>query len=121
VRIIVTISRDWDDYDAILAAFYDLTPGLDFAKVTVVHGASNMDWFVAGIAHMLGASLEAHRADWGRHGKMAGPLRNQEMVDAGADLCIAWIKNKSAGATGCAARAEAAGIEVRRYTRGATS
>jgi hypothetical protein len=117
VRIIVTISRDWDDYDAILAAFYDFTPGLNFAKVTVVHGASHMDWFVAGVAHMLGAELEPHRADWGRHGKIAGPIRNQDMVDAGADLCLAWIKNKSAGATGCAARAEAAGIEVRRVVR----
>jgi YspA, cpYpsA-related SLOG family len=117
VRILVTISRDWDDYQAIEDALCTADPRTGFHKVTVVHGASHMDWFVAGVAHMLGMDLEAHPADWAKHGKAAGPIRNQEMVDAGADLCLAFIKNASPGATGCASKAEAAGIEVRRCTR----
>jgi hypothetical protein len=117
MRILVTISRDWDDYEAIVDALYDACQGLSFHKVTVVHGAYQMDWFVAGVAHTLGMDTEPHRPDWGKYGKPAGPIRNQEMVDSGADLCIAWTKNESAGATDCARKAEAACIEVRRCTR----
>lgn len=29
-------------------------------------------------------------ADWARYGRMAGPLRNEEMVAAGADLVVAF-------------------------------
>lgn len=118
MRILVTISRDWDNYDAIdealIQAVGERIP-TEYPDVTVVHGASQMDWFVAGVAYGFGMELEAHPANW-RIGKAAGFLRNQEMVDAGADLCLAFIKNGSHGASHCAERAEKAGIPTRRYT-----
>lgn len=118
MRIGVTISRDWDDYaqieDALLHAVDDAH--ISTHKVTLVHGASQMDFAVAGIAYMLGMDIEAHPADWQLWGRGAGMRRNGEMVDGGADLWLAFIKNRSPGATDCARRAEAAGIPVRRYT-----
>lgn len=117
MRILVTISRDWDDYDAIEDALYAACRGISFHKITVVHGASQMDWFIAGVAHTLGMEHEPHRADWDRYGKPAGFKRNAEMVKTGADLCLAFIKNKSDGATHCATIAEQAGIETREYLR----
>lgn len=118
MRIGVTISRTWDDYMAVEAALYEACQGvqtISFHKVTVVHGASGMDWFIAGVAHTLGMDIEAHLADWELWGRSAGMRRNQEMVDRGADLWLAFIKNGSRGATHCAQAAERAGIPVRRY------
>lgn len=116
MRIGVTISRDWDDYDAVVTALSDATRHLRSGRITLVHGASQMDWFIAGVAYMLGMTLEAHHADWEAFGRKAGPIRNQEMVDSGADLWLAFIKGNSRGASGCAALAEQAGIPVRRHT-----
>lgn len=113
MRVIVTISRDFDDYDAVLNKITALSLGtVTPVQITIVHGASQMDWFAAGIACALGMEHEPHPADWERLKKGAGFVRNQEMVDAGADLCIAFIKDCSHGATDCAARADEAGIAV---------
>lgn len=117
MRILVTISRDWDekDFDVIADALYDACDGISYYKVTVIHGASQMDFFIAGMARMLGMDTEPHRANWKQYGTSAGPLRNQEMVNSGADKCLAFIKQGSHGATGCADLAEAAGIKTNRY------
>lgn len=117
MRIGVTISRDWDDYEAIEDALHKACQGVSFHKVTVVHGASQMDWFVAGVAFLLDMDTEAHPADWVKHKRAAGFIRNQEMVDSGADVWLAFIKRRSPGATDCARRAEEAGIPVERYER----
>ncbi len=62
-----------------------------------------------------GATVEVHPADWERHGKAAGVIRNRVMVDKGADLCLAFIRNQSRGASHCAGLAEDSGIATRRF------
>lgn len=116
-RILVTGSRDWDD-DPLLCiqlgfAIQDLG-----GDVTVVHGAcpSGADKTADTWCRNHGIPVERHPADWRWHGRAAGPIRNAEMVAAGADLCLAFIKDGSRGATHCAHLAEAAGIPVKRWT-----
>jgi hypothetical protein len=117
VRILVTGSRDWDQWDTIVNAIEWVSKDVSFDQVTVVHGgAHGADSMADEIARGSGVKVEIHYADWKWHGARAGLIRNQEMVDAGADVCLAFIKNNSRGASHCANAAERAGIPVRRYT-----
>lgn len=141
LRVLVTGSRDWADestvfraLDAALAEHATSVPGGDW-KVTVVHGAcpTGADRFAAMWARyrrLIWAehvTEERHPADWVLHGQRAGPIRNAEMVKAGAGLCLSFVAvcqsarctgkppHGSHGAVGCATLAERAGIPSRRY------
>lgn len=74
------------------------------------------DW----LAHLWcldrGVPDEPHPADWDLHGKAAGPIRNQEVVDLGADECHGFPDGRSAGTADCMRRAKKAGIPVLRWT-----
>lgn len=77
----------------------------------IVHGAApGADRIAADTAVALGLDVEAYRADWELHGNAAGPIRNQAMVDAGADLLIAF--GGGLGTADCIHRARKAGIPV---------
>jgi hypothetical protein len=116
MRILVTGSRDWDDWPTLTWALLKETRGYD-EEVTLVHGgcSTGADHMADVDASLRGWKIEVYQAQWGLHGKKAGPIRNIEMVDAGADICVAFIKGNSRGATHCADAAEKAGIPVRRY------
>lgn len=117
-RVLITGSRDWTLWNVLEGAILRLVP--DYASgqdVKLVHGGcpSGADEMADNLAGVLGFPVEVHPADWGRYGKRAGFLRNKEMVDAGASICLAFIKNNSRGATMCARLAEEAGIPVVYY------
>jgi hypothetical protein len=129
VRVLVTGSRNWTDANAItdqLAAYADKAFKTEVAcNLIIVHGANpgGADHIAAEWAserqraNILGKRAnwiwaEPHPADWAKHGKAAGPIRNQEMVDAGADICLAFPLGESRGTRDCMRRAESAGIPV---------
>ena len=114
-RILVTGSREWHDTPAVtreLSAVRRLRPDTCDGFV-VVHGAAKgLDTIAAFVAGVLGMATEAHPADWTTHGKGAGPIRNQAMVDLGADICLAFPTASSVGTWDCVRRANRAGIRV---------
>jgi hypothetical protein len=121
MRILVTGSRDWEDENAIYVALDDaiyMSDAMTNWEVTVVSGAcpTGADTIAERIAKEADCQVERHPAEWDKYGKGAGFRRNAEMVKLGADLCLAFIKNDSKGATHTADLAEKAGIKTVRYT-----
>lgn len=113
-RILITGSRDWTDETAvhtlILAEAFNLPPG----EVVVIHGdcTTGADVIADAFARKQGYTVEAYPADWSQ-GRKAGPLRNQHMVDLGADICLAFPLPGSRGTLGCMKMAHRAGISLR--------
>lgn len=117
MRVLITGSRDWDKKDTIRNALESLY-WIHGKNVVLVSGAcpTGADKFAEEIAANLGWTIERHPADWAAYGKFAGPKRNQEMVNMGADVCLAFIKNGSKGATHASNRAAAADIPTWVYS-----
>jgi hypothetical protein len=114
-RVLITGSRTWEDRAAIRDALARVwAPGVVLVSGAASRGA---DALCEQCWQHWGGQVERHPADWSRHGKKAGPLRNQEMVAAGADLCLAFIQDHSPGSSQTAALAEQMGIPTRRIER----
>ena len=112
----MTGSREWDNYPLMMTTLADWILDDEGLRATLVHGGcpTGADREAASFWRITGRPVEPHPANWQRYGKAAGPRRNQEMVDAGADQCIAFFKRGAAnrGTADCVARARAAGIPV---------
>ncbi len=93
MRVIVCGSRTWKDADKIRERLAKLPE-----RTLIVHGdALGADNLAASEAALMGLLLEPHPAYWKRHGKRAGIIRNEEMAELGAQLCIAFWDGKSKG------------------------
>lgn len=117
-RLLVTGSRTWTNMQVmrneLIRAYRDLN---NLGEVILVHGGAAGADTMAGRIWMSGhLPVEVHEANWKTNGIFfsgAGRARNMKMVHLGADLCLAFIKNNSRGASHCAQAAEDAGIPVR--------
>lgn len=112
-RVLVTGDRHWD-CPRLARDVLDLIAA-KVGEVTIVHGAARgVDKSFDTAARMVGFVVEPHPADWDKHGKAAGPRRNAEMCEAGADFCIAVHRdlNGSKGTKDMVRRCLADGIPV---------
>jgi hypothetical protein len=127
MRVLVTGSRDWSDgktlYDALSYTYLDWkksnpSGGEEFI---VVHGAARGADTIAGswVKAMARAdahiTVETHPADWAKYGNVAGHKRNQEMLDTGIDLVLAFQVNNSPGTKGCIRMARKMSIPVKEF------
>lgn len=121
-RIIITGGRkreSEDDYgtmeDILDRLDYD---GLHAPHMVIIQGGcpDGADLLARRVAAEFGMPVETFPADWKKHGRAAGPIRNQEMADAGADLCLAFPSaGRSTGTWDMIRRACAAGIDTHIY------
>lgn len=119
-RVLITGSRDWTDAEAIEmnlihAAADALNEEFSISQIVLVSGAcpTGADLIGEEIASRQGWQVERHPAVWKERGRRAGFVRNSYMVSLGAEVCLAFIKNNSKGASMTARIAEEAGIETR--------
>lgn len=131
-RVLVTGSRDLDDEATVFEALWHqarVAGGLD--KLTVIHGAAAGADSIAAewCKSWPEVTEESVPANWTRpctgncfhkerykngerYCPVAGNLRNQEMVDRGADVCLAFPRGEARGTNDCIRRAKKAGIPV---------
>lgn len=84
--------------------------------VTVFWGcAKGMDTHGKAYADARGWLNRPFPADWAQHKKMAGPIRNQEMIDAGAHGLVVVCLDDSRGSADMHRRATKADLDVLRF------
>lgn len=113
MRVLVCGGRDYQDKHRVyqeLDAIHAATP----ITCIIEGGAGGADYLAARWSAIR--DIEHHvrmSADWALHGKAAGPIRNQRMLDEGKpDLVIAFPGGR--GTADMINRAEQAGVPVRR-------
>jgi len=103
--------RNFTDWEMFRSAMGDLIR-LRGCPDLIVHGAARgADTFADKWAEVMALDVHRYPADWKAHGKSAGPIRNQQMLDARKpSLVVAFPGGK--GTADMIARARKAGIDV---------
>jgi len=93
MRTIIAGSRDFNDY----ALLKRIVEGVDWDITLVVSGtARGADKLGEQWAEETKTDLVRFPADWDKHGKRAGHIRNEDMAK-NADACIVFWDGKSRG------------------------
>ena len=119
LRILVTGSRSWGHESTVTKALFNYwrSSGAPADAVLVHGGAPGVDSIAAAFwTIVLHLETECYQADWERLGGAAGPVRNQAMVNSGADIClgfpVAHPLGRRSGTVDCMDRAAKAHIPV---------
>jgi hypothetical protein len=119
MRVIVTGSRTWTGQWGIDKIFQVLDATLELGRqmnqgFELIHGACPTgadeianEW---GFANSEEIMLTTWPAEWDLYGKAAGPVRNEQMMAAGGDLCVAFLRNNSSGTLDAIGKARRRGI-----------
>jgi hypothetical protein len=84
----------------------------DHGITKIIHGgAKGADAMAHEFAKWAGIPVEVYKADWDKHGRSAGPKRNEKMLTEGnPDLVLAFEGGR--GTADMATRAVEAGVRV---------
>jgi hypothetical protein len=110
MRVLVCGGRDFADRQLAIDTLDSLDAERGIGRI--IHGAARgADTLADEWAAARGVPVERFHADWRAHGKAAGPLRNQRMLDEGRPgLVVAFPGGR--GTADMVRRARAAGVEV---------
>lgn len=110
VRVLVCGGRDFRDYDTLSRVLDGVWRKHEY--LTIISGAaSGADNLAAAWAKDRGVDLREFPADWKAHGKAAGRLRNQQMIDEGRPNAVVAFPG-GRGTRDMKRRAVKAGLKV---------
>lgn len=116
MKVVICGSRFRDaDFNQLLAvscAIDARIAQLPQGTTVITGGAQGADWWAHKQAGHCGLSRKVIRADWDKHGKRAGILRNLQMLDEQPDTVIAFWDGESKGTAHTISEAERRGIPV---------
>ena len=96
MKVIIAGGRDFGDYHKLVDVCGMLLVGPPGRYEVVSGGARGADTLGARYAREYGCALTSFLADWAKHGKSAGYVRNDQMAKY-ADGLIAFWDGKSRG------------------------
>ena len=86
MRLLVCGDRNWWDALTIRTELFSRMP-----SVVIEGEARGADTIAREEAESLGIPVEKYPADWEKHGRAAGPIRNKQMIDEGKpDFVLAF-------------------------------
>ena len=106
MRVAIVGSRDYPDLSTVRTYINTLLRPDD---VVISGGARGVDSAAVQYAQERGLAVEVYPADWDRHGKTAGFIRNQTIVD-NADYVVAFWDGRSRGTMDTVNKAQAKGL-----------
>ena len=110
MKVLVCGGRDYADSAKVAAVLNEIDP-----LVVINGGAPGADTLASGWAITHNVPYVEIKANWGKDGKAAGPIRNQRMIDkCKPDLVVAFPGGR--GTADMVARARKAGVSVREVT-----
>lgn len=108
VRVLVCGGRDYLDRERL---FYELDRLRPTMSGLISGGAPGADTLAWDWGWSRGIQCERFMADWKTHGKAAGPIRNQKMLDEGKpDIVLAFPGGR--GTSDMITRAKRSGVRV---------
>lgn len=113
-KVIIAGTRTFDNYP-LLCSFCDkcLSQKELTNDIVIISGAAKgADTLGEHYARMKGFAVESHPADWEKHGRAAGPIRNAEMADT-ADALIAFWDGQSRGTANMIETARKKSLKIR--------
>lgn len=94
-RIIIAGGRDFNDYQLLLDSVCPILKGDH--NIEIVSGCANgADKLGERFAESFGLTVIKFPANWNKHGRAAGPIRNLEMAKYADELIVFW-DGKSSG------------------------
>ena len=122
MRILVCGGRDYKDSEKVTAVLDEIAVKhsklynpddnwLPCDFTIIAGGATGADRLAVEWAAVNWTQYREFKADWNKHGRAAGPIRNQRMLDEGKpDLVVAFPGGR--GTADMVRRAKAAGVVV---------
>lgn len=109
-RVLVCGGRDFSDWSRLVDVLDDLHANRDFTTL-IEGGAKGADTMAYSWAGANKVEVLTFPADWERHGRGAGPIRNRQMLEEGRpDLVVAFPGGR--GTASMVSLATDAGVEV---------
>jgi hypothetical protein len=111
MRLLVCGGRDWDDFETLSEELVWIA-GSESIDVIILGGAPGADRMAGEWAKLMGYPVEVYEADWEKHGRAAGPIRNKRMLDEGKpDLVLSFPGGR--GTRNMIEQATKAGVRVK--------
>ena len=111
-KVIIAGGRDFNQYD-VLTSLCEIVLKNHITNLEIVSGgAKGADKLGEDYAKAYGYDIKVFPANWNKHGKSAGPIRNKQMAEY-ADALIAFWDGKSRGTKNMINNAKTLGLKIK--------